>query len=96
MQHSNAGMRLPLSVLLYIPGRKLVQQLLPLALGGGASWWALQTTCCRADSISTDSPPAKPQPSSRTPEQPGSGAAASLPTLLSKLLGENQFANVGL
>lgn len=90
-------MRLLLSTLQNMPCRKLAQQLLSLALGGGASWWALQAPYCsaKADSISTQNTPASKPPSSRTPEQPGSGGAASLPDLLAKLLGENQFANVG-
>lgn len=88
-----------LTVLLYMPGRKFLQQLLPLALGSGASVWALQGQCtARADTQAIDAvTSSKDGPASRHPvasdsraEQPG----GSLPNLMAKLLGGNEFANV--
>jgi hypothetical protein len=86
-----------LTVLLYVPGRKALQQVLPLALG--ASAWALQGQCtARADTQAIESASgSKADPASRhavasdsRPEQPG----RSLPNLMANLLGGNEFANV--
>lgn len=88
-----------LTVLLNLPGRKVLQRLLPLALGGGVLYVTTPRCSARADSVSTgnvaNSKPvtqnAAAQPARL--EQPGA-AATSLPELMSKLLGDNQFANV--
>jgi len=88
-----------LTVLLYVPGRKVLQQLLPLALGGGSLWAAQGYCSAKADANSTHAgldskagaqPAVAPTVQSSKAEQPG----GTLPNLMAKLMGSNEFANV--
>lgn len=88
-----------LTVLLYVPGRKVLQQLLPLALGGGSLWAAQGYCSAKADSnsahVGLDSkagaqPALAPTVQPSKAEQPG----GTLPNLMAKLMGSNEFANV--
>lgn len=96
----------PLSVLLAMPGRKIVFSVLPLALGGGAvGVWALQggshcTTTAKADAVVSSALSDGGKGNGST--QPAAavvqaGSSPTLPNLLAKLgLGGNEFANVSI
>lgn len=88
-----------LTLFLYVPGRKVLQQLLPLALGGGASVWSVQHKCiARADSTAaaaiTDSKGAAVSQHAAAQPAQSSQPGNSVPKLMAKFLGGNEFANV--
>lgn len=98
-----------LTVLLYMPGRRLVQQLLPLTLGGAGIWvaqdcWGIGSGLqARADSSSSARVPATGSKAGAAEcavaQLPaGTGTVqpdGTLPALIARLgLGGNEFANV--
>lgn len=95
-------------MLLYMPGRRLAQQLLPLALGGAGIWvaqdcWGTGSGLrARADSSSARIPATGSKAGAaecavaQLPAGTGTGQPdGALPALIAKLgLGGNEFANV--